>query len=278
MSLEERLLGVTTLIHTSFDVESSATGFFYHQLDETGNSPGWREIKNTWLVTNRHVVLHEIDRSPTTAKSLSFGFRHRAPDWLEWDSIQVNHQQLLERTLFHQNSNVDISIIRISDLFLDRVNENLGNFVREYAVTNGMLPGRSYGRVQVSDDVLVLGYPNGYYDEFNLFPIVKSGIIASIYGKNFNDEPCFLIDAKLLPGSSGSLVISKPIDFMIEEGVQKYSKEKQYLFLGVYSANLHDRPPLYEYNLGKVWYGQLIDEIATQGIKYDQIDNTPVPS
>jgi hypothetical protein len=142
MSLEERLLGVTTLIHTSFDVESSATGFFYHQLDETGNSPGWREIKNTWLVTNRHVVLHEIDRSPTTAKSLSFGFRHRAPDWLEWDSIQVNHQQLLERTLFHQNSNVDISIIRISDLFLDRVNENLGNFVREYAVTNGMLPGR----------------------------------------------------------------------------------------------------------------------------------------
>ena len=52
----------------------------------------------------------------------------------------------------------------------------------------------------------------------NLFPIVKSGIIASRWKTGFKGKPYFLIDAKLFPGSSGSVVITKPADFVIRNG------------------------------------------------------------
>jgi hypothetical protein len=76
----------------------------------------------------------------------------------------------------------------------------------EYLNQKG-LAGSNKIKVEVSDGVLVIGYPNGYYDEVNLFPIVKSGIVASMWGRNFKGEPCFLIDSRLFPGSSGSLVV-----------------------------------------------------------------------
>ena len=47
-----------------------------------------------------------------------------------------------------------------------------------------------------------------------------------------------------------------------------YSKEKQFAFLGVYSSHLQDNDGLYEYGLGRVWYGHLVEEVATNGITY----------
>ena len=72
--------------------------------------------------------------------------------------------------------------------------------------------------MEVFDDYLVIGYPRMFYDKVNLFPIVKSGIIASKWQGMLNGKPYFLIDAKLFPGSSGSIVISKPIGTVIENG------------------------------------------------------------
>ena len=65
---------------------------------------------------------------------------------------------------------------------------------------------------------------------------MKSGIIASAWGYNFNGLPIFQIDAQLFPGSSGGLVISKPTNIAMIDGNLKYNKIKQFVFLGVYSG------------------------------------------
>ena len=67
-------------------------------------------------------------------------------------------------------------------------------------------------------------------------PIVKSEIIASMWKGMFNDKPYFLIDAKLFPGSSGSIVISKPIGTVIENGKFYVANAKQFAFLRVFSS------------------------------------------
>jgi hypothetical protein len=87
---------------------------------------------------------------------------------------------------------------------------------------------------EVSDDVIVIGHPKGYYDEINKYPIVKGGIISSSFSTPFENNRYFPINARLFEGSSGSLVLSKPINFKISpEGRLLFSREgKQFAFFG----------------------------------------------
>ena len=112
----------------------------------------------------------------------------------------------------------------------------------------------------------------------NKFPIVKSGIISSGWELHFNDNPVFLIDAQLFPGSSGGLVISKPANVAMIEGKLMFCSEKQFVFLGVYSGepvqqcapfDLGDMTIIRKnsYGVGNVWYSDLIPGILNNNIK-----------
>jgi hypothetical protein len=59
--------------------------------------------------------------------------------------------------------------------------------------------------------------------------------------------------------------LSKSIDTVIDRGITYHSTEKQYAFLGIFSANLEDKADLYRYDIGKVWYGYLVEEIIQNG-------------
>ncbi|MDX6381553.1 MAG: hypothetical protein QOI57_2577 [Rubrobacteraceae bacterium] len=45
-------------------------------------------------------------------------------------------------------------------------------------VSEDNFPGKNNISVEVADDATVIGYPRSYYDQFSMFPIVKSGVIA----------------------------------------------------------------------------------------------------
>jgi hypothetical protein len=151
--------------------------------------------------------------------------------------------------------------------------------LRWHAVSKEQFAGENNIQVQVSDDVIVAGYPHGYYDDVNLFPIVKSGIVASRWGANFRGMPCFLIDAKLFPGSSGSIVVSKPIDIIVRDGQVLSAPDKQFAFLGVFSAEPFMEGRVIDaetiiitekvsFNVGIVWYAGLIEEIIESGVSH----------
>jgi hypothetical protein len=87
----------------------------------------------------------------------------------------------------------------------------------------------------------------------------------------------FQIDAQLFPGSSGGLVISKPTNIAMIDQQIKYSKIKQFVFLGIYSGEYlweeqvkqkDGSIEIYKrsYGLGNVWYSSLIPEIINNGI------------
>ena len=106
------------------------------------------------------------------------------------------------------------------------------NVSQWHGVSKYDFPGKNKIDVDITSEAVVIGYPFEFYDRVNKFPIVKSGIIASRWGSNFDGKPYFLVDANLFPGSSGSIVISRPTNFAFDEGNSYQSETKQFAFLG----------------------------------------------
>jgi len=277
---------ISTLIFTSHKKGTeSGTGFFYQQLgprDPNIQGPQWRRIEKTWLVTNRHVVLPRIHKTPQEYQeflpnSFSFHLRKKLEGGLlKWDAITLSKKELQTRARFHSNPKVDVAMIEVRDLLFDRWKQ--GQYLPWYPLSKENFPADKKITVTTSDDIVVIGYPRGYYDTTNLFPIVKTGIIASKWGADFQGEPYFLIDAKLFPGSSGSVVFTKPKIIEIVDGRLVYFKEKAFAFLGIFSgAPFQGRTIELEtmiiteklgFDVGIVWYARLIEEIIENGVSY----------
>ena len=268
ISVDDRLHSISTLIHSSWPgSQSSASGFFYRIMERDPKGPPskdglvWLKIAELWLVTNRHVLVSETSE---LASSIIFHHRKITEKGYEWVPITISGTDLHSRSRFHQSDDVDVAVVSVLDLLVDvitlkRENETPMGF---QAVSKDLFPGTNKMiSVGVGVDALVVGYPRGFYDKFSKFPIVKSGVIASKWGMPFGGKPYFLIDAKLFPGSSGSLVISRPTDLVVQKG-QVYahsSGSKEFLFLGIYSGEY------FHNNLGIVWYYHLIPTIISEG-------------
>lgn len=56
------------------------------------------------------------------------------------------------------------------------------------------------------EDIVIVGYPDGLWDDKNNLPIVRRGITASSLHYDFKGAPVFIMDAAIFGGSSGSPV------------------------------------------------------------------------
>jgi len=283
MNLDDKLHTLTTLVYaTTPNGFTQGSAFFYQRLGrkEPAATDGlaWQQIENMWIVTNRHVVLPKIHGQETAPDSFTVQLRVVTETGLAWEPLVLSREQLLDRALFHRDSSVDVAAVRILDLVGERMSSG-PKYLSWHAVTKEQFAGQNNITMQVSDDVVVAGYPHGYYDEVNLFPIVKSGIVASRWGAAFQGQRCFLIDAKLFPGSSGSIVLSKPADIVVNDGRVLSAPEKQFAFLGIFSSEPFTEERVFEtenltitervgYNLGIVWYADLVEEIIISGVPY----------
>lgn len=273
--------GATSIIQTFFNADGNhlridGTGFFYHILDQPVNNGPYSLLKETYLITNRHLFFASLNDKEIFANKLLFGLKLMNDDksTIVWDYIEIDKEEIISRTKTEKNPDVDVVAIRIGDLTKKKYSENqYRNHIAFYSVTNTHFPKKEDDifYMEVGDDVLIIGYPYGYYDSVNLYPIVKSGMIASSLYNDFEGQPCFLIDARLFPGSSGSLVVSKPQMFRIIKGEIKYAPIKQIEFLGIFSGELykkHERKNI-SFNVGKVWKWYVIDYIIRNGVNFE---------
>lgn len=281
-SFDKDLFGITTLIECGTgSFKSQGSGFYYNELspkDPNIKGGQWRKINGTYLITNRHVALPRLNDKELLPDYFVFNLRENVNDNVEWLQIRLNTDQLKERLILHPDQTIDVVVIKVDDLIIDTLKNNPDKkIIVGSCLTNDNLPSNSPLEMEVTSDIIVASYPRGFYDKVNKFPIVKSGIISSAWGLNFNGKPMFLIDAQLFPGSSGGLVISKPTNIAMIDGKLMRNKVKQFVFLGVYSGE-----PIQQYNpveigditvvrkssygLGNVWYSSLIPDIITNGI------------
>lgn len=279
MKFDDMLYGVTTIIEASVAIyKSQGSGFFYNILSDKDPQKGdqWRKIEGTWLITNRHVALPKVNDKETVPDQFTFNLRQVINDKVEWLPISLDKAEYIKRLKIHTDAIVDVAAIDIGDIISQKLASKtpLMNFT---GLTSDNLPCNSKPQINTGDDILVAGYPRGFYDKENKFPIVKTGIISSKWGSNFNGRPLFLIDSKLFPGSSGSLVISKPQALAVIDDKVMFNKAAPYIFLGIYSGEpILKRMPIElegltiiksdSYNVGNVWYSFLVPEIIEKGV------------
>lgn len=280
MPLIDRLHTLTTLITANTGNSMwQATGFFFRTLtapDTQGNRFG----KDDYLVTNRHVIFSKATGMEVLADNLNFSLRYVDPTTqsIQWYQIPISNADLRVRAYVSPDPSIDVAVVKIGDLVQNAIGGNPTISFGYGVVTEADLPSQNGFDVEVCDDTVVIGYPRGYYDMKNLFPIVKSGIIASACNIYFNGHPFFLTDVKLYGGSSGSLVITKPSYQYQIAGKPITFKEKKFALLGVYSGEpIYPRGPVQideeltiiknsSYNLGIVWYSSLIMDIINQNV------------
>ncbi len=287
LSVDQQILEMTTIVNctsSKYKYTSQGSGFFYSELAKEPTGPineekqlGWYQVLGTWLITNRHVVFPRIDgpvkgkQIETVPDTFTFNFKEVIGDNVQWIPVTLGQKELLARTFLHQDDSVDVVAIKIDDLSTNLMSSKVHpGMISDIKVTDRDLPSSSPLTIEATSDVIICSYPRGFYDTVNKYPIVKSGIIASSWGKPFNGSRTFLVDSNLFPGSSGGLVLSKPTDIARINGKVMHAEYKYYVFLGIYSgqynyvvSNPDGSNSIEPYGLGIVWYSDLVPEIVS---------------
>ena len=223
---------------------SLATGFYFEHE------------KKRYLITNRHVVVKEDEEkypdhlvaqvhlsatSPDPVRSITIPLydSDKKPVWLE-------HPE--NRRINKTEDRFDLVALKVDD----QIRES--DYVECWKMDR-IKPANV--RLDVGDQVLIVGYPLFFFDRKHNLPIVRTGTIATPYKAVFQNKPVFLVDANLQGGTSGSPVVV-PQSNIRERGEAGFALGEYPPYLvGINSAK-------YEaLGLNVVWYASLLRDIVT---------------
>ena len=212
LSFTEQLCYITTRIVTidnNKDVHI-ATGFFvaYPLSDDTSKFI-------VVLVTNRHVV--------EKAETMNIWLNEKDSEGNPMDDkmVEISILNAKDKFIYHPDGNIDLAIYPI----VKTINEmekslNIQSFYKTLPL--GMMMTDSQAtELDAVEDVLMVGYPRGLWDEKNNRPIFRTGVTATDPKVDYEGKKEFLIDCACIQGSSGSPVL------MFYKGVycNKFAKE-----------------------------------------------------
>lgn len=195
LTIFEKLLYSTVKITVERGaVTSTGTGFFYAvDLGDGRMVP--------LLVTNKHVIAqggvasiwcHEKASGPVmkSSGSVKQAMLNVAPGG----------------TIEHPDPNVDLCAVFFGDILNQA--ESAGTPLLFIPLTNDIIPQDSkWDEFDALEEVIMVGCPNGIYDNVNYNPIIRQGITATPLAQNYLGKPEFMVDMACFPGSSGSPII-----------------------------------------------------------------------
>jgi hypothetical protein len=219
----------------------SATGFFF------------REEDRTFLITNKHVVLDQ--ENGYYPDNLQIRVHTSRSSAIPTRDINIALYGTDHRRVWNEHQNVRVDVVAIPiDGYLQT-----GDLI--HCFNSNDLPPTNIV-LDVQDNCMVVGYPLGFHDALHYFPIKRVGTIATPYGAYFprdgHEDPLFLLDTTLHPGTSGSPVVLPPTTTRrVLEGnvIQTVLGSFPYQLLGVNSGTYTTL------NLGLIWYANLIQQI-----------------
>lgn len=189
------------LVHTTVRIEcrdaegnpSSGTGFFFNfcQEDSGKHVPA--------LITNKHVIngaTYGVFHLNTTddGKNPAHG-KHVPVPVSNFENAWVPHPE----------PDVDLAAFPLASVF-NHVSLQGKKFFLKAVSRDLMALEDELKELSAVETVLIVGYPNGLWDEKNNMPIARQGVTATPPYLDFNDKKEFVIDCACFPGSSGSPV------------------------------------------------------------------------
>ena len=106
----------------------------------------------------------------------------------------------------HPDPDVDICMLPLTELINQAAAQKKTFFITY--LDPSLLPSDADVEDFVGmESIVMVGYPNGIWDQRHNLPVFRSGVLATDYRYDWNGRPEFLIDCACFPGSSGSPVL-----------------------------------------------------------------------
>ena len=202
----------------------SGTGFFF-------NFPGVSHDKYIpCIVTNKHVVENTINAYLV--------FTCKTPDSIEF-LHRVDITDFKKSWIFHPQKEIDLCIMPIAYIIFQLQQKGVNPFYVPLDLR--LLPSNSQLKeLSVTEEVFMIGYPNGIWDDVNNRPIFRRGITATHPWVDFKGKKEFLIDAACFPGSSGSpVMIINTGSHFTKDGSLIFGSSRVYLLGILYAGPQH---------------------------------------
>lgn len=196
LSISDQLIHTTVRLGTVSKSGTSGSGTgFITRLCEAGD----RHIPV--IVTNWHVVegtkqMHFCMTMTDDAGKPKYG-SHETVVMDDPESMWARHPNYPE---------VDLAVLPIAPVLSMFSNKGLRPFFRSFDAQT-IADESFFNDLVAVEDVLMIGYPSGLWDDQNNLPIVRRGITATPPAIAFTKRRQFVIDCACFPGSSGSPVV-----------------------------------------------------------------------
>jgi hypothetical protein len=123
----------------------------------------------------------------------------------------------------HPEEDIDLRILPVAGVLSEMIGKGKSPCFAPFTISE--MPDYSNTEIyKPTEEIHMVGYPNGLGDELHNIPLIRKGITATPFLINHNGKPEFLIDCACFLGSSGSPVM------IVNEG--SYSLHKKPLQSG----------------------------------------------
>lgn len=196
LSTMEKLCFSTVRIETNNSAGNSCsgTGFFFNLTIDGKVVP--------LIVTNKHVV-----RGMSKGRFiLTERGKDDIPMYKQHFPISID-DGFEKYWIMHPDPYIDICVMPINPI-IEMAHKQFNKSFFFIPFDNSLIPSKEQlGEIDIAEDIIMIGYPNGLWDSINNMPIVRRGIMATNITLDHNGKREFVIDAACFPGSSGSPVI-----------------------------------------------------------------------
>lgn len=214
LSASEQITYSTVRIECDYQDQSSGTGtgfFFQFLKDETTGS------HVPVVITNKHVI------NGATKGRLIFTKANADNIPLDNQHFEVYFDNFETFWRKHPDDNVDLCAMPIAP-FLTEANKKEEKLFY-ISLDKSILPtAQQLSNFSALEEILMVGYPNGIWDNVNNKPILRKGVTATHPNFDYCGKKEIMIDAACFPGSSGSPV------FIFNEG--SYRDKRGNMFMG----------------------------------------------
>lgn len=150
------------------------------------------------IITNKHVVKgFEMGNIFVTVKDDN------------GNSIDSKHHKINistgfeESWFFHPDPNVDLCAMPLAEILYTLKAKGIFPFFAPF--DDSLIPSEEdLESLTALEDIVMIGYPNGVWDDVNNQPILRKGITATHPNKDYKGRKEFMGDIASFPGSSGS--------------------------------------------------------------------------